>query len=86
MATALLEAFSNRLIDLYRDADLIRDLCRLTIVERQSGFRLAAARDEHGHADRAMAMVLAVGRDWLREMQRMQREPDEIQVSTIAVV
>ncbi len=60
MATHLLQVFSHGQIDLYREPALIRDLCRLTIVERTGGFKIEAMRDEHGHCDRATALVLAI--------------------------
>ena len=60
MATTLLDAFSNQRIDMYRDRALIRDLGKLSTVERRQGFKLEATRDEHGHCDRATAMVLAL--------------------------
>jgi phage terminase large subunit-like protein len=60
MATTLLQMFRNRQVNLYRDDPLIRDLCRLTIVERQQGFRLQATRDETGHCDRATALAMVL--------------------------
>jgi hypothetical protein len=60
MATALLEAFNNRNIDLYRDEKLIKDLKRLTIVEKPYGFKLESTRDTSGHADSATAMAIAL--------------------------
>jgi phage FluMu gp28-like protein len=53
--------FRNRTVRLYRDEALLRDLMRLTIVERANGsFRLQTMRDEHGHADRAIALAMAL--------------------------
>ncbi|MGE0607688.1 MAG: terminase large subunit [Pirellulales bacterium] len=60
MATTLLAVFRNRQISMYRDEELIRDLCRLSIVERQQGFRLVAARDEFGHADKGIALSMGL--------------------------
>lgn len=60
MASAVLAAFSSRQIDLYPDADLERDLLRLSIVEKAYGFKLEAIRDEYGHADRAIALAIAL--------------------------
>lgn len=57
-ATTLLNVFNNRLIDLYPDAMLTRDLVRLQIVERSKGFKLNAVRDEYGHCDRAIALSM----------------------------
>ena len=46
---------------MYRDEKLIGDLARLTIVERQFGYKLEAAHDaEHGHADTAFALAIAL--------------------------
>jgi L-alanine-DL-glutamate epimerase-like enolase superfamily enzyme len=64
MASALLQAFRERRIDLYRDADgdrLIDDLGRLTIVEKSFGYKLEASHDPNtGHADRAFALAIAL--------------------------
>ena len=60
MATAMLECFRSRIIDIPNDVDLLRDLRKLSIEERGGGFRLTATRDEHGHADRAMALAVAL--------------------------
>ncbi|RMF21842.1 MAG: hypothetical protein D6760_08625 [Deltaproteobacteria bacterium] len=60
MATAMLEAFSDRRIELYRDDDLLRDLRRLRVVERHYGWRLASPRDGDGHGDLATAFALAL--------------------------
>ncbi len=61
MASAMLQVFRERRIDLYDDRELIRDLGRLTIVERSFGYKLEANRDPNGgHADRAFALALAL--------------------------
>ncbi|MEX0938536.1 MAG: terminase large subunit [Pirellulales bacterium] len=60
MTRTLLEVFANRSIELYDDADLTRDLLRLQVVERMTGFRLQATRDENGHCDRGMAFAMAL--------------------------
>lgn len=60
MASAVLETFRSRTIDLYPDPLLIHDLQRLSIVERPFGFKLESVRDELGHADRATALALAL--------------------------
>ena len=65
MASTLLECFRSRVLDLYPDEDLMRDLGRLSIQERPSGgYRLSGTRDEHGHADRAMALAIALPLAW----------------------
>lgn len=60
MATKLLEVFRNKTISLYPDPDLIRDLQRLRIIERQTGYRLSPIKDSYGHGDRAMALATAL--------------------------
>ena len=55
MASTLLDAFRSGRLDLYRDDALMRDLSRLTIVQRSFGFKLEASRDSKGHADRGIA-------------------------------
>lgn len=60
MASTLLQTFSARRIELYRDEELIRDLLRLTIAEKSYGYKLEAVSDEYGHADRAIALAIAL--------------------------
>ena len=60
MASHVLQSFSGRKIDLYADDDLRRDLLRLMIVEKPYGYKLESCHDEHGHADRAIAMAIAL--------------------------
>jgi hypothetical protein len=60
MASTILQVFSSRRIELYRDEDLIRDLLRLTIMEKSYGYKLEAVSDEFGHADRAIALSIAL--------------------------
>lgn len=60
MATSMVSAFRNHLIELHPDKALETDLLKLSIVEKQSGFHLVAPEDENGHADRAIAMALAL--------------------------
>ena len=57
-AKALLECFRNRRIELYPNRDLIRDLERISIIERPFGYKLDSIADEEGHADRATALVM----------------------------
>jgi hypothetical protein len=59
IATAVIEAFNDRRLELFEDADLRRDLSRLRIEERQYGFRLVSPEDEHGHGDLGTAFCLA---------------------------
>ena len=40
--------------------DYIRDLRKLLIVEKQFGFKLEAAADKFGHADRAFALAIGL--------------------------
>jgi phage terminase large subunit-like protein len=60
MASALLDAFRSRRIDLYPHPRLLSDLGRLSIVEKSYGYRLDATRDADGHADTATALALAL--------------------------
>ena len=60
MASCLLQTFAARRIELFRNEELIRDLLRLTIVEKQYGYKLEAVSDEYGHADRAIALAIAL--------------------------
>jgi hypothetical protein len=61
MAAGLIEAFSGRQIDIWPDPELLEDLKGLSVVEGPAGWRLAAPRTSAGgHADRAVALVLAV--------------------------
>lgn len=60
MASAVLQTFRERRIDLYRDDALLADLSKLSIVERSFGYKLEAPADEMGHADRAFALAIAL--------------------------
>jgi hypothetical protein len=60
MATAVLEAFHDRRLELYEEADLRRDLSRMRVEERAYGFRLTSPRDERGHGDLGTAFSLAL--------------------------
>jgi phage terminase large subunit-like protein len=60
MASSLIQAFKSRTIDLYREEELLEDLGRLTLSERNFGYKLTAVSDEAGHADRAVAMSIAL--------------------------
>ena len=61
MASTLLQVFREARIDLYRDADLLDDLSRLSIVEKSFGYKLEAPHDrKKGHADRAFALAIAL--------------------------
>jgi phage terminase large subunit-like protein len=60
MASCILETFRSRRIDLYNDPGLVKDLSKLNIVEKSFGFKLEAARDASGHADRAIALAIAL--------------------------
>lgn len=59
-ATALLEGFRSRRIDLYDDHRMMRDLKKLRLVEKSTGIRLDAVSDETGHADLAKAFSFAL--------------------------
>jgi phage terminase large subunit-like protein len=60
MATAVLEAFNDRRLELYDDGDLKRDLSRMRVEERPSGFRMSFPRDNLGHGDLGQAFLLAL--------------------------
>lgn len=60
MASVMLEAFNDRRLELYEDADLKRDLTRFRVEERSFGFRLTSPRDATGHGDLGTAFSLAM--------------------------
>jgi phage terminase large subunit-like protein len=60
MATAVIEAFNDRRLELYDDADLKRDLSRMRVVEKSYGFRIESPRDGLGHGDLGTAFMLAL--------------------------
>lgn len=60
IASATLEAFNDRRLDLYPQEELHRDLTRLRVEERAYGFRLVSPRDAMGHGDLASAFCYAL--------------------------
>jgi hypothetical protein len=62
MASACLEAFHDRRLELYEDSDLRRDITRWKLEERLGGggYKLVSPRDEYGHGDMGSAFALAV--------------------------
>jgi hypothetical protein len=63
MATTLIDLFRSRgRLELYRDELLVKDLLRLTITEKggHGMYKLEAASDAEGHADRGIAFALAL--------------------------
>jgi phage terminase large subunit-like protein len=62
MASAVLEAFRGKQIDLFDDKDLVRDLKRISIEEKSFGWKLTATRTKEGHADRGTALAIALPR------------------------
>lgn len=75
MASTLMQAFRDRTLDLWNgDQDLLDDIGRLAIEEKRWGHKLAAVSDEHGHADRAIA--LAIGLPVMMEVANTQTEED----------
>jgi hypothetical protein len=60
LARAILEIFRFRLLRMYPDDELERDLLRLRIREGPVGFRLDAVRDSSGHADKAVSLAIAL--------------------------
>ena len=70
MASTLLDVFNMRMIELYNDERLIRDLQRLNIVEKSYGYKLESTRDADGHADRATALAIVLPAALLRAHQK----------------
>lgn len=61
MATAILETFKDRRIDIFPHDGLIADLYKLRIVERPKfGYALDAPSDKSGHADLAYALAIVL--------------------------
>ncbi len=60
MATVLMEVFRTRVIDLYDDKRLIKDLGRITIEEKNYGQKLTSVADADGHADTATALAIVL--------------------------
>lgn len=61
MASAMLEEFADRNVELYEDERLLSDLRRMQIIEKSYGMRLNAKRSNtQGHADCGTAFTLAV--------------------------
>lgn len=60
MATCLIESFSTHNVELFNHPQLIKDLNRLQIEEKPYGYKLAATRDDTGHADTATAFTIAL--------------------------
>jgi len=59
MASATLQTFRERKIDLFPDPELIAGLRSLEIVERPFGYKLQAPKSKmHGHADKAIALCM----------------------------
>lgn len=62
MAKSLLQAFRERIMELYRDEQLLRDLRALSIEEAHAGwgYKLTAGRTAEGHADLGIALSIAL--------------------------
>jgi phage terminase large subunit-like protein len=61
MAQTVLQAFRSRALELYDDPELVSDLHRLSIAEKRYGHqKLEAISDDQGHADRAIAVAIAL--------------------------
>lgn len=61
MVRVILHSFRNGHIALYPNEMLIQDLHRLIIKEARFGhYKLDAVKDEYGHADRAIALAIAL--------------------------
>ena len=79
MARRLVNAFRNRMIDLYRNDELVKDLARMSIEEKTQGMKLIGIRDEHGHCDRGFALTIALtaGMDWAMSLHEALVEGDD---------
>jgi hypothetical protein len=64
MAKIFLQAFNQRLVQLYPHADLIRDLLSMEVVDRTIGLKLQAARTSGGHSDLGFAYAMALCAAW----------------------
>jgi phage terminase large subunit-like protein len=60
MATAVLESFGERQLELYPDPQLLADLRALRVEERNYGVRLTSPRGPNGHGDSATALAIAL--------------------------
>lgn len=60
MATDLMECVNDQLLCLYEHERLIADLLKLSIEEKQYGYRITFPRDEFGHCDRGAALVQGI--------------------------
>jgi hypothetical protein len=60
MASTLLDVFRTRRITMFEDKLLLADLGKLCIEERPFGYKLTAVKDEFGHADRSIALSIAL--------------------------
>ncbi len=60
MCSATLEAFSEGLIEIYDQKQLVFDLRNLQVVEKSYGVRLVSPRGPNGHGDAATALSIAL--------------------------
>ena len=60
IATAVLDAFHQRVLVLYDDAGLKDDVRKLNIIDTPQGYTLKAARDKDGHADVAFSLAVCL--------------------------
>src|SRR5262249_36755190 len=60
IASATLDAFRERQIDLFRHEALLTDLRALQVVEKSYGYRLTSPRNDDGHGDIASALGLGL--------------------------
>lgn len=64
MAKVFLQAFNQRLVQLYPHSELIRDLLSMEVVDRTVGLKLQAARSAGGHSDLGFAFAMALLATW----------------------
>jgi hypothetical protein len=59
MVDVTFQMFRDGLIDLFPNAELMADLCKLTILDRGNVRKFESKRDSSGHADTAFAFAIA---------------------------
>ena len=80
MAQAVLEAFNQRLIDLYNCKPLLDDLRALRVAERGYGIRLESPRGPSGHGDCVTALAIALHLSRIRQGFTLLKPSDTLLV------
>jgi len=60
MASAVLSAFRDQVIELYPEPLLVDELHRIAFVDHETHFELYAERDARGHCDRAISLAIVL--------------------------